>query len=141
MGELEEAIKRHDEKKIAAGIDRPANQSQNEDVTRAVLSGWDLDLREIVNLFPALVAHPIRAIQHVGLPNVLLGQWVDGLATGLTLADMRRRADAGKNEEEVVERMAIAMCETGQVEWEVQEDHRKDHFRRQARVALEAVRA
>jgi hypothetical protein len=41
--------------------------------------------------------------------------------------------------EALIERMAIAMCSIGRVEWDVQEDHRKDHFRKQAEAALEAT--
>lgn len=43
--------------------------------------------------------------------------------------------------DEQIERAAKAMCELGTVEWDVQEEHRQEHFRKLARAAFDAFGA
>lgn len=64
---------------------------------------------------------------------------------GITAADFAQRVavlaavgEPSASQESIddkIERAAIAICELGKVEWDVQEDHRKEHFRQMARAA------
>jgi hypothetical protein len=59
-----------------------------------------------------------------------------GEVTARQLAAVMNGVDGSESADNQIERAAVAMCELGQVEWDVQEDHRKEHFRQLARAAV-----
>lgn len=87
-GEIAAAIKRYTERKEATPLrnDRIAA----EDVYRLVLSGLDLDFQELMELKLPVVKPAVEAV-HAGVPRgeVFYGMWVDGLVTGLMIAEAR----------------------------------------------------
>lgn len=91
---IKDAIRLYEERKRASGVSGNDPNPQGEDIVRRVLSGLDLDFEELLDLRSSLAGAPMNTIaMGGGLPHVLVGQWVDGLATGLLLARLREEAD------------------------------------------------
>lgn len=96
MPRLMDTIRRYDERKAAVGVE---NQRLVEmDPVRGLLSGFDLDVDELVDLKPFLVAAAVRA-SVTGIPagEILFGQWVDGLMTGLLFAEEAAKAEEAES--------------------------------------------
>lgn len=93
-----EAIEVMNARKKAAIEAGGAIQSElsTEEVARLVVClGTDLDYDELLGLKEMLWVGPTAALQSgVDGKSVLHGHWVDGLVTGLVLADLRRREES-----------------------------------------------
>lgn len=92
-GELREAVEAYEERKQA--VECPNGAAVEEDVGRLLISGLDLDYDEIFELKKmALVPALDAMLVGVNPLEVVFGMWVDGIVTGLILAERRARAEA-----------------------------------------------
>jgi hypothetical protein len=95
-GEIESAIKRLEERKLASGVvGDKYGELQGEDATRRVFSGLDLDIDEVFEVH-RIMARTVLGGLAEGNNAVLVGagMWFDGLVTGLLIAEARQREEA-----------------------------------------------
>ncbi len=94
-GEIKEAILRANERKRAIiGGDRGG---VNIDSFVTLLSGFDLDPSEIQEMVEAAAENGVRQMIETRVANVVLAAlFVDGLATGLLIAEARDREKAAR---------------------------------------------
>ncbi len=58
-----------------------------------MLMGWDIDLRELVDVVDSVSLTMMLTMLAAGSPQLVIGgTWIDGLATGLMLAELRQKA-------------------------------------------------
>lgn len=93
-GEIREAFDIFNERK--APLIEGQSAMVGDDVARLMLSGLDLDLEEIQGLKRQIASSFVMAVEEGGCHPLesAFGLWVDGLATGLILAERRARAEA-----------------------------------------------
>ena len=90
-GELMTAVNRLEGRKQAAGVSD--QQRAPEDAVRFVLAEFDLDLDELKEIRMAVAGSGIRAAASgFSLVEIVDATWVDGLITGLMLAEERQKA-------------------------------------------------
>jgi hypothetical protein len=102
MGEITDAVDKHEERKSAAlgkrfddapiGVD-----ADGEGVIKLLLSGLELDLDELMEQ-SGQVSHVAATAVLAGASHpmpVLKGVWVDGLVTGMLIVEARQKASRG----------------------------------------------
>ena len=97
--EIEDAVRRYEDRKDAAYGDDRSDPGLNQDGMRSLLIGLDLDIEELHEYRILAVQAALRMYSLVlaqatfdrdkALAHTLAGTWVDGIVTGLLIAEAR----------------------------------------------------
>lgn len=106
MSEIADAMDAMNERKRAVTGDAsatPAGKIVEVDGIRLLVVGLGLDAEDLLEQATAVAAQSIESVGLQGpasVPHVFAGTWVDGLLTGLTLAERREKPPAPDGEDE-----------------------------------------
>jgi hypothetical protein len=96
-----EAIAKFDQRKDAADIKEAGGSIPDEARARALVSGFDLDFEEVLALREPVSVPCVGAIaEGIDPIHVISGCWIDGLMTGLLLAELQTASKKKEAEEE-----------------------------------------
>lgn len=103
MGEIEDGVRRYEDRKEAVykGDRDSGSGAIDTEVMRTLLVGLDLDIEELAEyrVLAAQAALEVfkRATGHIGahaaFVHTMAGTWVDGIITGLLIAQAREKAE------------------------------------------------
>lgn len=102
-GDIQRAVEALEERKKALGIGDGSGAGdliEGEERVRLLLSGMDIDIGELTEVLN-MVARAEEVARQAGIPGQLIspGFFVDGMATGLVMAEQRRRREIQEEEE------------------------------------------
>lgn len=103
-GDIQRAVEALEERKKALGIGDGSGGGdliEGEERVRLLLSGMDIDIEELTEAL-SMVARAERVARQAGIPAEFIspGFFMDGLATGLVMAEQRRRREIQEEGEE-----------------------------------------
>lgn len=94
MGTLAEAIEAAEQRKEAVlgeeAVGLPGIAFTNESETRALLSGWDIDFEEFVEISQRAGMFFAKCALVASTPETCRAAWTDGFLIGLLLASKER---------------------------------------------------